>query len=195
VEQPDISFIVSCYDRPDMLRCCLASLAVQTHKNFEVIVTDNAPKASENQLSHEGLCNAVGAKYINTEATGCYHSAEMGALLASGTFVNFPSDDSYYMPTFAEEMLKAAWEQSLEMVFCEMVYNGRWPSESYHLMGTAPCLNHIDKTGFLIRRDKFYGFPDKGEGGYCAADGLLIDRLVREGIKHNKVHGILAVHN
>jgi hypothetical protein len=92
-------------------------------------------------------------------------------------------------------MLKAAREQNLDLVYADQLYNGRWEAEPYHLMGVEPRLNKIDKTGFLLRRSKFYGFPDKTDGGPCAADGLLIDRLVNSGIRHGYAPGILSVHN
>jgi hypothetical protein len=92
-------------------------------------------------------------------------------------------------------MLKAAREQNLDLVYADQIYNGRWESEPYHLMGVQAKLNSIDKTGFLLKRSLFLGFPDKGDGGSCAADGLLIDRLVNQGIRHGYAPGILSVHN
>jgi GT2 family glycosyltransferase len=189
----DISFIVSCFDRPEMLLCCLASLNCQSHREIEVIVTDNS-NDSVTQSYHKEYCGQLGAKYLHTGLQGCYHSAEVGAQSAQGTFLAFPSDDSMYVPSFAKTMLDAAYERDLELVYCEMLYNPRWPGDKYGLLGVEPKLNRIDKTGFLIRHDKFYGFPDKGVG-YCAADGLLIERLVAEGIKHGRVDSCLAVHN
>jgi len=191
---PDISFVVSCYDRPKSLFTCLASLADQTSDWNEIIVTDNSIDPAI-QSRHMDACSQFGATYIPTRVVGCYHSAEIGAQSAQAEWLSFPSDDSYFCPKFAEEMLATAKATGANLVFSEMVYNGRWSGEPYHLMDTAPCLNRIDKTGFLVKRDKFPGFPDKGNGESCAADGLLIDRLVREGIKWAKCNSILAVHN
>lgn len=190
----DISFVVSCYDRPIQLLGCLAGLLSQTSSNNEIIVTDNATKGCPNQLQNESYSSLLGVKYINTEAIGCYHSAEIGAQSARGEFLVFPSDDSLYVPHFAEFMLKTAREQNLDLTYCEIVYSPRWPSESYHLMNVAPRLNSIDKTNFCLRKDKFIGFPDKTPGA-CAADGMMIDRLVASGIRHGLAPGILAVHN
>jgi GT2 family glycosyltransferase len=192
---PDISFIVSTYNRPEMLWCCLASLRAQTHKNIEIIVTDNATDIGV-KATHRSACSLFDAQYIAANVLTCYHSAEMGVASASGTFLCFPSDDSYYVPTFAAEMLKVATERQASLVYCEMVYNPRWPMDTYRLLGAKPQLNHIDKTGFILRRDKFLGFPNKPESSMaCACDGYLIDELVGQGVSHAKHERILAVHN
>jgi glycosyltransferase involved in cell wall biosynthesis len=192
---PDITFVVSAYDRPLQLLGCLAGLKSQTHPNIEIIVTDNAFKGCINQLQNEAYSSMLGVKYINTEAIGCYHSAEIGAEQAQGTFLAFPSDDSLFVPTYAETMLKHAREHDLDLVYSDQLYNGRWEGEPYHVMTVRPRLNAIDKTAFILKRDKFIGFPDKGDGGYVAADGLLIERLVASGIRHGYPQGILSVHN
>lgn len=191
---PDISFIVSAYDRPEMLLCCLASLACQTHQAIEVLVTDNSHD-SVTQALHREHCNQLGATYIHTGLPGCYHSAEVGAQSARGTFLCFPSDDGYMVPTFAEVMLKDAREHNLDLLICGAVYGPRWSSERYHLMETAARLNFVDKTNFILRRSLFPGFPDKGSGESCAADGLLIDRLVNQGVRHACIADVMVVHN
>jgi glycosyltransferase involved in cell wall biosynthesis len=191
----DLSFIVSAYDRPEHLICCLASLALQDGAETEIIVTDNSNDPTT-QAFHREYCEQLGARYIHTGLPGCYHSAEVGAQYASGAYLSFPSDDSYYVASFAEVMLKAAHERELDLAYCEMLYSPRWPGDKYRLLGVEPRLNKIDKTGWLIRRSKFYGFPDKGEGQYCAADGMLIERLVADpSIKHGFVDSCLVVHS
>jgi hypothetical protein len=170
---------------------------VQTHRNIEVIVTDNAEGHCFKTLNKK-VCDDYflgNVTYINTALPSCYHSAEVGAEMAKGRFVVFPSDDSYYCPVFAEVMLKAMDERELDLLLCGVVYNGRWPDEPYHLMDVAARLNHVDKTSFMLKCSLFPGFPDKGDGGSCAADGLLIDRLVAGGIRHDVINDILVVHN
>jgi glycosyltransferase involved in cell wall biosynthesis len=189
----DISFIVSCFDRPEMLLCCLASLNCQSHREIEVIVTDNS-NDSVTQSYHKEYCGQLGAKYLHTGLPGCYHSAEVGAQYASGEYLCFPSDDGYMVPTFAEVMLKDARGQNLDLLICGAVYSPRWESERYHLMEVAARLNFVDKTNFILKRDKFIGFPDKTLGA-CAADGMLIDRLVASGIRHGVISDVMVVHN
>src|SRR5690348_12921059 len=100
----DITYIVSAYDRPQSLKSCLASLNNQTNDDYQLIVTDNTTDECMSSI-HEEICRNFNAFYLNTRQPTCYHSAEIGAKFAWGTWLAFPSDDSYYVPTFAETML------------------------------------------------------------------------------------------
>lgn len=193
MNQPDISFIVSAFDRPIALLGCIASLKLQTHKNIEIIITDNGDSniVCEFNRDYVEIDDIFDVKYVETLGPTCYHSAEVGAQYARGRYLCFPSDDSYYCPPFAEEMLKAADLNNWDLVYCEMLHSFR--GSKYAVLGTEARLNRIDKTGFLVKRELFPGFPDK-TGGDCAADGLLIERLVRSGIRHGKVDSCLVVH-
>ena len=66
----DISYIVSCYDRPGDLIVCLGSLLRQTHRSFEVIVTDNgAPEFfKEHQAYHQVLQRPTGESFRHRQA-------------------------------------------------------------------------------------------------------------------------------
>lgn len=93
-------------------------------------------------------------------------------------------------------MVAEAKYRNYELVYCEMLYSPRWQGDRYSVLGVEPVLNRIDKTGFLVRKSVFPGFPDKPDRDVsCAADGLLIERLVKAGVRHGKVKDILAVHN
>ena len=190
----DLSFIVSAFDRPDMLSCCLASLSVQTHKSIEVIVTDNSVDEAIRK-QHQAACAQFGARYLSTQQKTCYHSAEVGAAQARGEFLCFPSDDSYYVPSFAYRMLREARERHLDLVYCGMVWGRPAPGSHYTLLLPQPKTNHIDKTGFLVRKSKFRPFPGKSDGAPCGADGLLIEALARSCVRHGLLADILVVHN
>src|SRR5947207_953079 len=107
-----------------MLRCCLASLLAQTVQNFEVIVTDNAASAVD-IISNRAICEEWGIRYENVQAKTCYHSAEEGAALAKGKYLCFPSDDSYYVPLFQEFMVQEAESRDLQLIYCDMLFDGR----------------------------------------------------------------------
>jgi glycosyltransferase involved in cell wall biosynthesis len=191
----DISFIVSAFDRPEMLKCCLASLRVQTHRDIEIIVTDNSQDPDVRDM-HYDTAYHFGAKYLATKASNPYHSAEMGAKIASGEYLCFPSDDSYYVPPFAAEMLKYGRFYDLDLVYCNLVYDGRWEGEPYFVMDVEPRLNVIDKTNFIVRKSVFPGFPDQPDAPVAfAADGMMIERLMKAGVSHRKHKGVMVVHN
>lgn len=205
-----ISYIVSTYHRPELLDICLCSLKTQTHKNSEIIVTDNS-EDPVTMAKHKESADRYGARYMNTRALTCYHSAEMGARTAVGKWLCFPSDDSYYVPKFAEKLLEMAYEYNLDFAFCEMVHNeaplpphqglciGTMDSAvktGYRVRNVQPRLGFIDKTGFIVRRDVFAYFPRKPDTALaCGSDGYLIEWLKKAGARYKKHDDVLVVHN
>lgn len=185
-----LSFIVSTFNRPHVLRCLLSSLALQTENDFEVIVTDNSD-SPEAIFETRLITSENRFRYIKTNRRECYSSAEDGAAVAKGDFLCFPSDDNYYLPQFAELMLRHAINGGYDLVYCDCVY-GR-PNTIPKYFQAHPRLNHIDKGGFIINRKMFTEFPEKDV--VSCSDGRLIENLVRSGIKHSKADGVLWVHN
>ncbi len=195
---PKLSFVVSTCDRPGMLPIVLHSLAVQTFTDFEVIVTDNSPTIAMSFLNNKCVDDLADRRFRYTITSGrdCYFSAEWAVKHeCKGEFLCFPSDDSYYVPCFAEIMLKAADLNRWGLVYCNMVYDARFNGQHYAVVNVQPMVNSIDKTGFMMKRSWFEGFPGKVESGPCKADGELIESLIERGIQHGKVHDVMVVHN
>ena len=191
------TFVVSAYDRPEILRGTLISLALQSERDFEVIVTDN---------SLDGRNAAVVAdmrderfRYEHWSLRNCYKAANHGATLAQGEYLCFPSDDNYYTPGFLETMLKAR----ADLIYCDMVYDPRACTpedaldaklcESYRVIETKLIPGWIDKGGFLIRRSRFVPFPWRES--LATADGFMIRDLLKTNPTTAKVKGVLWVHN
>lgn len=187
-----LTFIVSTFERPQTLLLLLNALQLQTEKHFECIVTDNSTNeilAEQNEF-YVKMCGSR-FRYLKTNHQECYSSAEEGVKLASGRFLCFPSDDNYYLPQFAELMLRNALNSGLDLVYCDCVY-GR-PNTTPFLLDVKPKVNHIDKGGFLVAREVFKSFP--GKAVISCSDGWLIEELVKKGVRHGKCQGILWVHN
>lgn len=183
------SFIVSTYDRPTYLDLLLRSLRLQTCPDFEVLVTDNA--VGDRAVENFRTVIAIGDerfRYIEAKQADCYFSANVGASQAQGEYLCFPSDDGYYAPRFLEQMLHVG----ADLIYCDCVYDGH--GCNYAPLETAPVCGRIDKGGFLIKREKFPGFAGPA-GVERAADGWLVEALVREGVSHEKVSGYMWVHN
>lgn len=122
---PKVSFIVSAYDRPRQLACVLASLAVQTLEEIEVLVVDNQRDPS-GMMRNQIVVDVMGDmdmkdpkrdieerrrrrfSYHAAMRNNCYMSSEAGAQYAKGEWLCFPSDDNYYVPEFAVRMVAAA---------------------------------------------------------------------------------------
>jgi hypothetical protein len=120
----------------------------------------------------------------------------LGLAYTTGEFLCFPSDDSYYVPSFGEKMLRAATLNGWDLVYCNTLYDLAKIGEGqgYGVLNVEPRRYKIDKTCFIVRRRWFEGFPGKTEGS-CEADANLIEQLVVKGISHGKVNEVLVVHN
>lgn len=194
---PKISYIVSTYNDTESLPCCLWSLRAQTDQDFEVIIADN----SETMKMRTAIYDAAKAifprvRYVACSQPECFHAANLVAQEARGEFLCFPSDDSYYMPVFGEEMLRAA--SDADFVMCHMVYDGRCGQGGYRSIPQQPKRFWCDKTGFIIRRDKFPGFPNivvKGNRMEMSADGEMAELLVSQGVSWKVIPDVLCVHN
>jgi GT2 family glycosyltransferase len=188
-----ISYIVSAYDRPDLLACCLGSLAVQADPH-EIIVCDNHPPTNRR------IADWYGARYRDTSATNgqsCYHGLEVDPM---GDWLCFPSADSYYVPGFARIMLQAAQANGWEFVYCDVLYDPRLAAyrgaqDEYSVLDVAPEIGRIDKTGFLVTARAFASVGGWPPHPLDFRDGALAERLVATGIRHGKAKGPMVVHN
>jgi len=177
LKMPICTFIVSAYERPRQLACVLYSLLVQTERDFNIIVTDNADQCLDTVRSIDD----PRIHYMRTIARDCYESANLAVLRADGEYLCFPSDDGYYAPRFLELMLK--YGQGADLIYCDCIWDGT--AAEYKYLDVRPALYYIDKGGFLLRRSLFTEF--KGPfGERRAEDGRFIERIIQRGIKHRK---------
>ncbi len=208
-----VSLIVSAYNRPDALECCLASLACQTYADFEVVVACNAQDGEMKHAHSAAVSNWPAARlYFTADGYGtqeCYDSAEVIVRngLVRGEWIGFPSDDGYQTPNYLSNMMAAVTEHKWDFVYCDMLLSSFWLRDGsgptairtdYLYENIRPEKNHIDKTCFLVKMDLFreIGFPGKIPGKACAADGELAEALVRRGIRHGKARGgAMVVHS
>lgn len=202
---PKVTYVVSAYNRPLFLRCALASIQVQSSADWEVYVADNGSES--NQLLHQEIIAQFGDPrivHVNTAQYAylspgfdCYHSAEwIVANMPCGEWLCFPSDDSYFVPIFQKTMIDKATENGWDLVYSDMLYDRRGHGKYHHKVAAARCCE-IDKTCFMLRRDKWIGFPtkptDQPRASNC--DGEMIEELVRRGISHGRVDEPMCVHN
>lgn len=193
-----ISFIISSYNRPAYLQCCLSSLSIQTAAvDYEFIVTCNHTD-KDVRLSHLQVAQRFGASIhftVDEGAADCYYAADIAvSQWSQGDWLCFPSDDSYYVPLFLDRMM--AWTAEWDFIYCDMLYTSKWNDWQYSLMDVKPLRQCIDKTCFIVKRELFNGFPGKKLGAPCEADGELAEELVSRGVRHGKaIGGAMVVHS
>ncbi len=188
-----ICFIVSTYQRPEVLEACLATLRIQPEPR-RIIVADNSMAfVGENQ----SVCQHFGAMHVHLAYSSPYEAANwvVGNCNIKQPWLCFPSDDGLTFAGFSEIMLhEAERSQTAGLIYCDCVYRqdplvGGWPA--YKLLDAAPTMGRIDKTNFIVKRELFKGFPPH-PNGWC--DGALVEQLVRDGVTCAKAPGVLLVH-
>ncbi len=197
-----LSFVITAFNRSTALRTCLSSIIQQTVPDWEVVVVDNSDLNVQRLRNAEMCLMDTRIHYTYTgedtavqdsmHARSLYKATEIGVGMTRGTYLCLPNDDSYYCPWFAERMLDAAIRNTWDLVYCDLVSGG---AGGHYLLEAHPRRCQIDKTSFILRRERFVGFA-RGHGlDYPQADGMMIEQLVRDGVTHGRVSQILVVHN
>jgi len=191
MNSPDISFIVSAYNRPQLLPILLYSLKAQTVRDIEVIVTDNATDAKIAAMQRKAVRQMDDGRfrYIRTaekiEYSDCYWSSEYGVKygVAQGRWLCFPCDDCYYPDQWSRRMLTAGIAEDAELVLCEKSILG--PETSCLNLYNVLTFNHAwpgCKASFIIRADCFSGWDQKPTESrvYSGVDRTNLCRWVKD---------------
>ena len=94
--EPLVSIVIACPKPSWMLEECLAGIAAQTYRNFEVIVLPDEPAELGGQQAHDNKLG--GESKLRVKATGKVRPAEkrnFGIEMAKGEIVAFIDDDAY----------------------------------------------------------------------------------------------------
>lgn len=105
---PEITVVVVNYNSGDYLRGCLASLARQTHANFEVIVIDNASTDGSLERASEKPAKLTIMK--QAENLGFARANNIGAAAGKGQWLALLNPDAEAEPQWLEAMLRAVRE-------------------------------------------------------------------------------------
>lgn len=198
---PDISYIVSAYNRPVMLPVVLWAIKGQSHQNFEVFVTDNStdPKTVEHHKESVAQLKDPRFKHIHTakkiKVSECYWAAEYALKRARGQWFCFPCDDTYLVPEFGARMLAKGVQDCLDLVYCEEVLVGPAAAGGSGYRVWFQQIGRTVKTSFIVRASSFPGFNKPGLVCAVAVDYVFSDEMYRAGKKVGSVRECMVVHN
>lgn len=203
--EPEITYIVSAFNRPMMLPVCLWSIKGQTHQDFECIVADNADHEPTAKAHKDAVGQLRDARfeYVRTHGktpvSDPYWAAEyILNAYECGRWLCFPCDDTYLVPQFAQRMLLAAAEANADFVYSRKMVvgpeaSGGWEA-GYCVWGIQ--MHRTPKTSFIVKRKVFHGFEGKlARAGYCNADYFVSSQMAAAGVRIAAVEGPLLVHN
>lgn len=104
---PLVSVLIPTHERPDYLRQALLSVLAQTHRELDIVISDN----SASDASLEALADLVRAdsrvRHLRCPERNHYLDNWLNALAhAQGDYVNFLMDDDLFHPQKVERMVK-----------------------------------------------------------------------------------------
>lgn len=97
-----ISVIICTYKRPNILNKCLQSLKIQTNKNFEVLVIDNANDKRTKKI----VSSYTNVKYIVEKNTGLSFARNTGFKNAKYDWIAYLDDDAIAEKDWIENIIK-----------------------------------------------------------------------------------------
>jgi glycosyltransferase involved in cell wall biosynthesis len=131
----DISLIVATVGRVAELERLLASLVMQTSKNFELIVVDQNP--DDRLSSHLSGRPLPFPSIVLRSELGASRARNLGIKHAQGDIIGFPDDDCWYPSTMIDSL--EAWftaHPQYDFLSCPALDEhgqdtaGRWPRKS-----------------------------------------------------------------
>ena len=205
---PEVTYIVSAFNRPFMLPVALWSIKGQSHQDFECIVTDNADNLEIAKIQEKIVKSMDDPRFRyvrtakKTKVSDCYWSAEWAVKhMATGRWLCFPCDDTYLVPEFDQRMLVAAARENADYVFVKNIVASPealgGPETGYAVWSQR--LHRTAKTSFIVKRhifDEVGGFQGKMDRpGTVNADYFFSSQMVKAGKRISRVDECLLVHN
>jgi glycosyltransferase involved in cell wall biosynthesis len=117
---PRVSICIPCYNQTQYLEKVLASIVVQSYKDYEVIIGDDSTTSEVKHLVED--FNSKGLKacyYHNMPALGSPGNWNFLLSKAKGELIKFMHHDDWFTsPSALEKMVKALEEHKADFVFC-----------------------------------------------------------------------------
>ena len=114
---PWVSFCMSTYKRPQLLKSQLASILQQTFTNFEVVISDNDPDCSA-QETVSGFQDIRLQYFSNVENLGMIKSFNKSIERARGEYVVMITDDDPVIPVMLERFYSIINENPGFGIYC-----------------------------------------------------------------------------
>lgn len=115
-----ISVVIPCYNAAEYIKKCLDSLAVQTFKDFDVIIVDDC-SVDETVDTINRLINLYEFDIVllkNELNSGPSFSRKKGVKASKTKYVSFCDCDDWYDPEYLERMIVAIEAEKADVVFC-----------------------------------------------------------------------------
>lgn len=116
-----VSVIIPVYNTEKYLEKCIASVAAQTEKDFEIIIIDDGSTDGSLELARslQNQFRQCTFKIIHQENRGLASARNRGIEVAAGEYLTFLDSDDFIHPQFLEILLRALKDGKAQMSFCK----------------------------------------------------------------------------
>ena len=147
-----ISVIIPVHNAEKYLGATLDNIAVQTHKNLEIILVLDAPTDGSEKIAAEFAARDSRIKIIVCEKNiGPGPARNIGIAAATGDFIHFMDADDFISMDFYSVMLEAAQKSGADVASC-CVFNEKKPKQGvwYKKPAVVSGADKFKKTWALI---------------------------------------------
>ncbi len=141
-EYPLFSIILTTYNRPDLLKDALDSIARQTLKDFEVILVNDHGEGVESLLNQYSCCITYLRQGRNTGPAGARNAAHR---LARGQYLVYLDDDDIFLPEHLQVLASGLQEHPGEVVYSDALFIAeRLENGGRHILNQESRYTHGD---------------------------------------------------
>ena len=176
--EPLVSVVVPAYNAEAYLDRCLKSLAVQTHRNLEIIVVDDGSTDATAAIADRWADKDVRIKVVHKCNGGLSSARNAGMKIACGKYIGFVDADDYVEPDMFGDMADVLETHP----FCDLAKCGVDVEYTYSVSETE-----------LASTQAYFANPARGEirPGFdviTGTDVCAVDKLYRlEFLKNNGI--------
>jgi glycosyltransferase involved in cell wall biosynthesis len=200
-----VTFCISTYKRPEILRKQLLLLSEQTFKDFEIVVSDNDPEASAKTIV-ESINDPRYRYFHNRENLGMIKSFNKSIERANTEFIVMVTDDDPVNPRFLETFYDLYKRHPSYSIYCGFLRAGKRNSEIEQIskddflaevLDPGKTTNLLWSSSIVKRSDALkvglipdYGSPHLADHAFTALVGST-----NGGIVMNKIFSSLSSHD
>jgi len=186
-----VDFIIPTYNRPEPLKCMLASLMAQTNPDWGAhVVIDNPEDVDNVKLVESFNDPRIRWSKMDKRYNDWGHTPrEYGKQKSEADYIIMTGDDNYYTPNFVQEILPLC-KMKVGMIYWDMVHS----HYNYAYFKCTPAGGQIDMGAFATRRDLAQQID---LGKMYDADGWFVENFRTKFLHENisKIQKVLFVHN
>jgi glycosyltransferase involved in cell wall biosynthesis len=161
LSNPKVSICVPTYKQPDFFRRALESVFIQSFEDFEVIITDDSPDDSVEQVVKEFQPNLKLKYYRNKERKGSPENWNEAIKLASGEYIKILHHDDWFSDKNSlTEFVKMLDESpNTDFAFCSTLVCGPDQKVKYLHLPTEEKLNKLRSNSNYLFPHNIIGAP------------------------------------